>query len=210
MPSLVCSLHGSTVWREPRQTFMSRVLLLVSVYVGTLASFAQHKVGTHLCDLIPKFYGKDNWMYESEMKLWPHQWVPWCRLCIYQPVSPFTQELKHWVMQCCLSGTAREEGRGENRPLNVITAPKLCGELHSCLGKQVLCSPRYFFPHQEMWMAGGSFWMLTVWRRSLSGAMNAREPYMGMPSLSCSAKLWGQIEIHTWLEGLKGARGISH
>lgn len=48
-------------------------------------------------------------------------------------------------MPCCLTGTAYDEGRGEIRRLNVIAVPKRCGELHSCLGKQVLCSPRYFF-----------------------------------------------------------------
>lgn len=45
------------------------MLVLVSAYMGTLASFAQYKLGTHLCDSLPKFCGKENWLYESETPL---------------------------------------------------------------------------------------------------------------------------------------------
>ena len=40
--------------------------------------------------------------------------------------------------------------------------------------------------------------------------LDVREPHMKVLSTRCSAKLWEQIQIHTWLKGLKEARGISH
>lgn len=71
MPPCICSLHESPVWRELRQTFTSHLLSLLSAYMGTSVPFAQQKLGTHLCDSFHKLYGKENGVYESEIKLCP-------------------------------------------------------------------------------------------------------------------------------------------